>query len=219
MQGIIGQFLSVIPIVVVIMLLCSLFEAIFILPIHARSLLKPIKSRNVFTKLNNLYKKYLLWSIKHFNYIVILFIIYFVATIIIAKSHLSFVLFPSSGIQEAKITLELEENAVLSITENITKELSKDIISAVGDDIVGISSTVGQAVVDFVANSKKKGNNYGYLEVKFTAESSFADREQDVVKNIRDIVDDYRKKYQLVDGSVEILRDGPPVGREINFCL
>jgi len=219
MQGIIGQFLSVIPVVVVVMLLCSLIEAIFILPIHARSLLRPIKSHNVFTKINKLYKRYLLWSIKHFKYIFILFIIYFAATIIVAKSNLSFVLFPSSGIQEAKITLELADNAILANTENIAKELSKDIITAIGTDIVGINSTVGQAVVDFVSNSKKKGSNFAYLEIKFISDSSFVKREVVVIKEIRKIVDNYRQKYQLTDASVEILRDGPPVGREIEFLL
>ena len=219
MKGIIGQFLSVIPIVVIIMLSFSLLEAIFILPIHAKALLKPIKNDNIFSKVNKYYQKYLLWSIRHLKYVLGLFVIYAIATIFIAKSQLSFTLFPSSGIEEANITIEAQENNILAVTEEITKKLGADILAEVGTDIIAINSTIGQAVVDFITNTKKKGTNYAFLEVKFTSDSSFADREKTVMTKIRNIVDDYIKKYNLTDASVEIIRDGPPVGREIEFLI
>ena len=42
-----GQFLRVIPQAVIVMLLVSLFEALYILPIHAKDIMKPIKKNKV----------------------------------------------------------------------------------------------------------------------------------------------------------------------------
>ena len=221
MKGIIGEFIKVIPVVVILMLLCSLLEALIILPIHSISLLKQQakKSKNLFSQLNKLYKKYLYWSIRHMKYIICLIGLYLICTVFVAKNHISFSLFPSSGIEAANISIELQENILIDVTETVSKEISNQLLDKIGSDITAINTTIGELIIDPLTATKKKGNNYAFLQIRFTKDKSFVKREKDVLNKIRKIVSNLSKQYNLIDSNVEIVRPGPPIGRAIELIL
>ena len=221
MQGIIGQFLMVIPIVVTAMLLSSLIEALFILPAHAAAIVKTARKpkKDFFHKINKLYQSYLYWGIRHKKYIFIFAFLYLCMTIFIARSQINFVLFPRDGIEAANITMEGKENSSLEYTESIAKEINAAILDVAAQDIKGINSTIGEAVIDFVGRTKKKGPNYAFLELQFVDNKAFHNREQQVIKDIKKVVYELGEKFQVKDINLEIVRTGPPVGREIELLI
>jgi len=77
MEGIMGQFLSVIPLTVIVLLAASLFEALIILPVHAGEMMKVVKKKkSFFSRLESIYGSYLRWSIK-FKWLILIVLLIF----------------------------------------------------------------------------------------------------------------------------------------------
>ena len=100
MRGIMGQFLSVIPITVIAMLLFSLFEALIVLPVHSAELMKAVKhSQSRFVKWEKKYRSYLQWSLKHRVHVVLVLGVFAFFSLWAGKSLFDgFTLFPAKGL-------------------------------------------------------------------------------------------------------------------------
>ena len=82
MEGIIGQFLSVIPVTVIALLSISLVEALFVLPVHAEDIMKKKEKERAsfFIYFEEKYRSYISWSLGKRFYIVFALILFLVVS-------------------------------------------------------------------------------------------------------------------------------------------
>ncbi len=219
MEGIMGQFLKVIPITVITMLIVSLIEALGILPIHAEELMKPKKKNKegFFKKIEAMYKKYLTFSIK-FRWIMIIVLIgiFGLSGLQGKKIFEKFSLFPSEGLNGLSVRVELEKNIPLEQTKNKVKLLTKELLKVSDGTFDTLTSDLGQVTTGGRSGSRQNGTNLAMINVSFVSDPGFIYKEQEVLKNIRKTVKSF-SQVQEVKTSITLDRPGPPIGKPIQF--
>ena len=227
MDGIMGQFLRVIPIAVIVILVFSLFEALFILPIHCSDFLNPTKVHlkkgwDVMGKLKSKYISYVTWSINSklsILSVLLSFLIFIVSTFFIVKK-IKFELFPRRGIKSLSITSEFPLNTQLKESEIFTKEIFEALSASeeVKDDIFSFSTTIGAATIGGISGVREQGSHLSSSTIRFVDDTSFIYREQKVIKKIKQIIKSIDKKYSNKI-LISVPRPGPPVESDIELMI
>ncbi|HLB58670.1 MAG TPA: efflux RND transporter permease subunit, partial [Bdellovibrionota bacterium] len=135
MSGIIGKFIWVLPVIVIISLLASLAEALFILPVHIADFHGQFVKRGLFKRtaremhwfrhLENWYVGILQKVIKIRYRLLISLIILFFATVIFAVKVMGIVLFPAYGIEIFHIRMETPPGTPLEVMEQKVKQMEQ----------------------------------------------------------------------------------------------
>ena len=228
MEGVMGQFLKVIPITVIFILLFSLFEALFILPSHCSEILKERKDLKdkkhlgLIERLRDKYVSYVKWSIGSAGasaLIVAAFLIFVGVTVYVGKNKVKFELFPRSGVEYLNISSEFPINT--------SKEKSKDFMSKLFNelekqeffpDIFAMSTRIGSISKGGVSGSREQGSHLSQTTLRLTDDISFVYREKKVVKAIKDLVN----KLAAEAGAkvtVGVPRRGPPTESDIQLLI
>ncbi|MBP9707757.1 MAG: efflux RND transporter permease subunit [Oligoflexales bacterium] len=219
MKDVMGQFMRVIPMTVIAMLLVSLFEALIILPIHAEEILKPIHKvkKSIFNRIEGVYQRYLIFSMR-IRYLIVIGLLLFL--FLSAKSanliFQRFTLFPTTGLEGLSVRVELPLNIPLQNTNAAVKDLSKVIQDVAPADIDSLYSTIGEVTTGGNSGSRQNGTHLANINVAFTSDQSFIDRENVVLGKIRTAVAEFSTKNSLKT-SITVDRPGPPVGKPIQF--
>jgi len=140
----IGKFISLIPVVVVLVLLGSLIESFLFLPLHSKELLKPKTKHFNWTPIMNVYERLLHGLIRYKKLSLTLFLILIpVATVFTAKS-MHFQFFPRFDGTSVYLSGKLPSSTPIAQTEIYTKSLEKEIMKYKEKySIRIISTTVG----------------------------------------------------------------------------
>ncbi|MCK9454222.1 efflux RND transporter permease subunit [Sulfurimonas sp.] len=148
LSGEMGMFIKIIPIMITVLLLSSLFEAFYFLPLHAHDFLK-VSHNESFTK--KVWKRLSSWhnTILHFVFkkrwlslIVIVVTILSLTTVMIKNSK--FQLFPDFDTTQVYVYGKVNVNNELEDTEAIVTELERELLKNIkGDDISSITSVIG----------------------------------------------------------------------------
>ena len=148
LSGEMGTFIKIIPIMITVLLLSSLFEAFYFLPLHAHDFLKVSKqesfTKKIWKKLHSLHLKILhfLFKGRWVSLFVILFSI--IALTIILMKQTKFQLFPDFDTTQIYITGKVEINNELVDTEKKVAILEKKLLESLDDkDISSITSVIG----------------------------------------------------------------------------
>lgn len=219
MKEIIGQFLRVIPITVIAMLVVSLLDAMIILPVHAEEIMKPKKEKkkHFFDRFENLYKKYLFWSIDKRWIIVGLLTIFFGFSLVQGKKIFErFSLFPAEGLNGLSVRIELPKNSPLPSTQAAAKELSTELIKVSEGTFDNIYTQLGSVRTGGLGGSQQNGAHLAMVYVTFTSDADFIYKEKRIVKNIRAAVNKV-KELRKIKASVTLDRPGPPIGKPIQL--
>lgn len=144
MQGEIALFILLIPITVVIILIGSLIESFFFLPLHAQEFLKKSNNFISWVPFQNLYQRVILRFLHHKKLSLLLFIILIpLATFYTAKS-MKFQFFPNFDGNYLYISAKLDINTPLEDTYAISKEIEAKLMEHAEEfSLKGISSVVG----------------------------------------------------------------------------
>ncbi len=128
MQGEIALFLILVPIVVVMILLGSLIESFFFLPLHAKEFLK--KSHNLvdWTPLQNFYEKVLSFHIHYKKSFLVTFLILIPILTVMTAQSMKFQFFPNFDGNNLYISGKLDTNTPLEDTFAIAKEIEAELI-------------------------------------------------------------------------------------------
>jgi len=149
MTGETGVFIKILPIMISILLLSSLLEAFFFLPLHAKHILKVNKdgkkSDSFWEKNKQIYNYILNFALKSKYIGVVLlvgFIIFF--TITLAK-QLKFEFFPNFDTTQIYITGSVGPGFAIEDTEKKVQELEQKLLKKykLGDEIDSFSSVIG----------------------------------------------------------------------------
>ena len=214
MTGIMGKFISTIPIVVSLCLLASFVEAFIILPSHladfAKPSNKPIESESAwFRKVRNLYRKVIV-SLLRVRYRTVAFsMLVFFAAVYFAVAHMKFVLFNSKDLVGFVVKIEMPEGTslqntadALSPVEELAKTFPKEDV-ALAVSMVGMTVNYHDGRVDFGSH---------------IAQTLFESTEFETPgrRNGYEVMEEAREKIRYLSGvrSIEVkeLGGGPPVG-------
>ncbi len=149
MTGETGKFMQILPIMITILLLSSLVEAFFFLPLHAKQILKlnpDEKKSNQFWENNKLiYLKILSFMLKgkYISLAILVFTIIGLSAILIKNSKFQFM--PDFDTTQIYVTGSIGVGHAIEETDKIVFDIEKLLLDKIGidDNIASISSVVG----------------------------------------------------------------------------
>ncbi len=148
LSGEMGMFIKIIPIMITVLLLSSLFEAFYFLPLHAKDFLRVKESTDYTARLwNKLYAwhdtaLHFVFKRKKTSLIVIVSAIFLITGVLIKNSK--FQLFPDFDTTQIYVYGKVNINNDLEDTEVIVTQLEKKLLGTIDDkDMSSITSVIG----------------------------------------------------------------------------
>ncbi|EQB35524.1 acriflavin resistance protein [Sulfurimonas hongkongensis] len=248
LSGEMGMFIKIIPIMITVLLLSSLFEAFYFLPLHAYDFLK-VSKKESFT--SRLWKNANRWhsNILHFFFrqkwlsLIVIVSSILLLTFVFIKSS-KFQLFPDFDNTQVYIYGKVDVNSELEDTEKIITELESELLANTNEaDFSSITSVIGFKMD--AKNMVETGDNYfqifidlkerapsnifdtyisPYLSLEYDADALTRQKSaQDIAKDIEKIVEPFREMKQgnnpLYEELVVKVPDAGVVASDIEISL
>ncbi|NNG13401.1 MAG: efflux RND transporter permease subunit, partial [Halobacteria archaeon] len=235
-QGTMGAFIAVIPVVVSAALLGSLWEAFGVLPSHAAELLRVHKDRRRNSRIDwgallGRYAGLLRWSVLNRYFVALLAIGILAVTLVFALTRIPFQLFDHVDIGQFFVNAEAPNTYSLEDTAKLATKMEEEVLGSLGEDELDtLLTNVGVTFVDF--NRFQLGSHYiqlvidlkklrpeGFIERFITPLVSLKFRwEGSRTRPTEEIINELRESFQGVAGiqRVAIQRpQGGPAGADI----
>lgn len=218
--GIMGEFLSAIPKVIIIALAASLVECFFILPSHLADFVKPKKEHLLenrkehwFSLLRNGYGKALKAVLRHRVWFALLILALMVAATVLEMKN-GFI-FTDAQSQVINITLKTDNDYSVDDTEKVVKAIEKKVMQLNKRDLDVVNSTVG--MIDERNGPPQFAPNKAQLNVQLHIQDKRKTKDVDViVKHLRQWIG---KPKGVEDITIEALKGGPSTGAAIDISL
>ena len=222
MSGIMGQFLSVVPVVVTIALIISLIEAYWMLPAHVLASKASFSPDSGFHSLRRRFTHqiqlvYIRSLLKVMRYpkiaisVVVLSFLFALGTV--AAGMVKFDFFASDPIRKFYVNVEMPPGTPLEKTLETTLAIetrTREIIEA--KEIRAMASYAGQ---QFTETEAFFGNQYGQIIISLVPDTN------NEVRHIDDVLDEVRAAVSDFPGPLNVsffrLAGGPPTGKPINI--
>ena len=164
MSGEMGVFMRLLPIMISILLLSSLFEAFYFLPLHAKDFLK-VKSKvkkneSLWFVLNSLYSKILRFLLRFRKSSFILFLAIIIASIVVLGKNSKFQLFPDFDTTQIYISGKVNINNKLEDTQKIVSKIEKVLLNKFSDDEISSIASVSGFMLDAKYKPHIAENNF-----------------------------------------------------------
>ena len=151
MSGKMGVFMSVLPVMISILLLSSLFEAFYFLPLHAKEFFsigkisKKIERRSSFWEFLNRIYRAILSSLLKFKWISLILLVSLIGYGTIAvKKRIKFQLFPEFDAQNVYVNGKVNINYKLEETEEFVTKIEKILLEKLDrKSVASITSVIG----------------------------------------------------------------------------
>jgi len=230
MTGMMGKFIFSIPLVIVLALGISYFEAFTILPSHimvgmqrkAKMLLKKSsrgeKRQSEYNWFNKVRIKFrhLIKNLLIFRYaVVIIFVGLLAGAIFYAMNHMKFILFPGNVADSFFITIELPTGSSLDATSDKVRKIEEIIASLPESELDSYWTLIGSQGGG-LGGVTPPGESENWALI-YTTLTPFSERD----RNADMIVDGLREETEKLAGfdAIRYIIDegGPPVGRPITI--
>lgn len=217
MSGIIGKFVIAIPIVVVTLLILSWLESFFILPSHVAHVTNANKhppERAWLRWLENAYAKVLRFAIRFRWLTVLVSFAVLVGAFMLAKTSMSFQLFPPTGVDEYIVRVIAKPGTSLETMRQHLREVDKVIRDNTSPEYLettlaksgGISADEGDALT-------QRGDRYGQINVIYV--SSVTRPEHNALDDMYAIKSILTEQFPQLNIAVTELSAGPHIGRAL----
>jgi multidrug efflux pump subunit AcrB/outer membrane protein TolC len=144
MGGMPGKFIWILPAVVMLALIFSLFESFFVLPVHlAHGKIRKEKKNNLGQKLEAGYRIALSKALSYRYLILPLFIAIFVSALFIAAKYLPKEPFPQQGAESFSYELILKEGSGIEHTEQEVRKIETLLLELPKNEVQGITARIG----------------------------------------------------------------------------
>lgn len=229
MTGIFGKFVFQIPLLVILPLMISLFEAFLVAPGHLRSFLSSSLD-TVYQKSNEHAKEVKVhWYdriLPHYRKLISLlierryvtlsaFFVFFVVTVGVS-SQMRFVLFPPDGIYTFFVRIDGEPGATLEEMSELLKPIEEEIRKLPADELADYTTQIGIQQNDPNDPLTKRASHYAQIRVNLTPE-------QERTRAVKEVVDELRDRTKTPEGvkklNFQIAQGGPPQGRPISINI
>ena len=217
MSGMIGKFIIAIPIVVITLLALSWLESFLILPSHVAHVTNPDKhppERRWLLALENAYAKLLTKALKFRWLTVGISFAVLIGAVVLAKTSLSFQLFPPVGVEEfiARVTAP-PGTSLVEMREHL-RSVDRDLRSVIDpENLQTTLSDAGDVSFDQGDPLTQRGSRYGQIRAIYTPASSR--QQHDALLDMKAAGDLLKNNYPNLDISMTEIRPGPPLGRAL----
>ncbi|ADN08896.1 efflux RND transporter permease subunit [Sulfurimonas autotrophica] len=148
MTGEMGMFIKIIPIMITVLLLSSLFEAFYFLPLHAHDFLK-VSKEGSFTK--RFWQKMYVWYSKALHFLfrrkyvsLVLIVLSIISLEFVMIKNAKFQLFPDFDNTQIYVYGKVNINNELKDTEKIVTKLENIILKNInGENVSSVTSVIG----------------------------------------------------------------------------
>ena len=168
MTGEMGMFIKIIPIMITVLLLSSLFEAFYFLPLHAHDFLK-VSNEGSFTKrfwsrMYGRYSKLLHFLFRRKLLSLVLIVSSIITLTVVMVKHSKFQLFPDFDNTQVYVYGQVDINNDLKDTEKVVSHLEKIIMQNINkDDVSSVTSVIGFKMD--AKNRAELGENFFHIFV------------------------------------------------------
>jgi len=209
LTGEMGMFIKIIPIMITVLLLSSLFEAFYFLPLHAHDFLKVSHdesfTKRLWLKLNSFHSKILHFVFKKRWLSLIVIVVSILSLTFVLIKNSKFQLFPDFDNTQIYVYGKVDINSELKDTEKIVTALEKKLLENIdSDNISSITSVIGFKLD--AKNVAETGEHLFHI---------FIDLNERAPTNI---FDKYISPYLSVEYDADILkrtRDAKDIAKEI----
>ncbi len=148
MSGEMGVFIKILPIMISILLLSSLFEAFYFLPLHAKEFQRANKTSDKNDKLwkglKSRYAKILRFLLSHRLIMIALFLVVTIGGTVLMLKSSKFQLFPTFDTTQIYVSGKVNKNFSLQQTQELVTKVEKILLEELDqDDISSITSISG----------------------------------------------------------------------------
>ena len=217
MSGMIGKFIIAIPIVVITLLSLSWLESFLILPSHVAHVTNADKhpsERRWLQALENSYVKLLEKAIKYRWLTVGSSFAVLVAAIVLAKTSLSFQLFPPVGVEEFIVRVTAPPGtSLVEMRENL-RAVDRDLRGVIEpENLQSTISNAGDVSFDQGDPLTQRGSRYGQIRTIYTPAANRQDH--DALDDMKVAGTLLTERYPVLDIAMTEVRPGPPLGRAL----
>jgi multidrug efflux pump subunit AcrB len=217
MSGIIGKFIIAIPTVVITLLILSWLESFLILPSHVAHVTnqnKHPKERAWLIGLENMYG-WILEKAVRFRWITVIFSFsVLVSAIILAKSTLSFQLFPPVGVDEYIVRVVAQPGTSIQTMRENLRDVDREMRKHISPDYLEATlAKSGDVSVDDGDPLTQRGSRYGQIRTIY--HPSVTRPDHNALDDMYIISSVLQEKFTDFDISVTEIKNGPPVGRAL----
>lgn len=230
--GIFGKFLESLPKVVIISLVISLIEAMFILPSHAYEMLrlnqhrrnsrqksqsKPLKKDKGFmAQCTHLYEKVLLITLKRRYAALILTLGVLGSVYFLQRNYMKVILFPNEGIEFFFIRLDFNTGNTISETETKLIPIEEYLIKSLKpNELRDFVTYSGLQQVDHMDPLKARASHVGQVAVYLSPEASRSRSVDQIIESIRPDIETIAAQQKAEKVYFNRQRLGPPVGKPV----
>ena len=216
MSGMLGDFVFVIPLVVVLALAISIVDTLFIMPAHlisrshAEGQTSRMQTSDWFVRFRERFGNILHKLLPKRYGVVGVFVVLLLAASFYAARYMDFVLFPTQSADEFYILAELPSGSSLEHTAEKLQDIEALITALPERELDSFTTRIGTHGF----HNPGENENWGLLGVYLTP---FAKRD----RNADEIVDSLRAQSALLEGFDSIVYSidsgGPPVGRPVQI--
>lgn len=204
-----GKFIWVIPLVVILVLLASLFEAYFLLPSHLVNISnKKLKKKAFIKKIENGYKFLLRISLKFKYFTVAIFVVFLGSSVFVAKNLLKKDTFPQESVESFYIKVTMPIGTTEESSQRFIKKVETEISKIPSHEIDGFSVRIGTHSTD---QRTERGSQYN-MATFFVYLTPFEERTRDVFEIMDVIKENVEKVGHEANFIFNIFRLGPPLG-------
>jgi len=224
MEGQMGKFLALFPVVVTIALAASLIECLLVLPSHvvefsgkkSNKVKKEKKGANKLSKL--LVSKYQLaikWALSHRMIVMLTVVVMLISSLaLVATGKIRMEFFPKGASQSITLKLKLENGAKLEQTNEVTAKIENFILNMEQkSDIESIVTNVGQLQENHQTQTQ---SNYAEVKIDFIEVDDMTYSDTEIKSAIRKYTD---KQMEIASYSFSTGRGGPPTGEDLELRI
>ncbi len=164
MSGEMGVFMRLLPIMISILLISSLFEAFYFLPLHAKDFLKvkekKKKNESLWFVLNSTYSKILGFLLRYKKSSFSLFLIVVISWIVYLGNNSKFQLFPDFDTTQIYISGKVNINNKIEDTQKIVTKIENILLDKFSDDEIASIASVSGLMLDAKYKPHLAENNF-----------------------------------------------------------
>lgn len=225
MSGIMGKFIKFIPLGVIAALFFSLYECFFILPHH---LARWISTKDVEKAKKKSLAKYwnqrvtplygrLIEKVLQRRYLVSgSSFVLFLATLFLA-TKMSFILFPSGGIEIFQIRFEANTGTPLKKVIQLVRPIENALSQFSKKEVTDFTTQVGLQQSDPGDPNTKRGNEYGQINVYLSPATNRDRTAFTIIEELKSYVGDSIKGLKKINYVQK--KGGPPVGKPVSLGI
>lgn len=214
MEGVIGEFLKVVPIVVTLALIASLFEAFFILPSHIAEWSRRIpKKREGFVKFKNLRRLYIKYLAKFLRkrYLVLGITILLIVLSIPLIWVVGIDMFASEEIPRVFVFIDLPEGSKIELTDEVIQKAEEIAFNLPENELISVTANSGLQQRDEEWFFK---SSLGQLVLELT-------NKEERERSLDEVIAGLRREFNEIPGikslEFKIFSTGPPTGAPVEI--